>query len=346
MLIENLRKETLNSFLVALFLHLIFFSLLVRFQISQAPELVRLKITEIAYLESLEKEDILTLAREIERKEVVRRRVLPPEKKRLLTERERLVPREPSLAEIKAKIKPTVPFIPKPTPERLLETKRYPLPEMPGELGPLGKSAQEFKAPPLQERLLPLDMAFLAGLPREEDLDFVLEEEGAISEELIEVMVGKGYPFLPEGIVSKAPFLEREKEPILVLPGEEGITREFTLTLASKKERKERKEAIAGLTVQVQISGALAGRKVIHSPLPPYPDWAMKQGIEARLRLRFSVLADGKVNFVCIDQTSGYQELDRLSVDFLRKWLFEPLSGEMLWQEQQGLITLVFCLEK
>lgn len=95
---------------------------------------------------------------------------------------------------------------------------------------------------------------------------------------------------------------------------------------------------------KVEIEGPLAGRKVAAYDLPEFPSWARDQGImEAAVAIRFSVSPAGEVlASMRVERTSGYGRLDRLAMESLKRWKFEPLATE---ERQWGIITFRFVLE-
>ena len=77
-----------------------------------------------------------------------------------------------------------------------------------------------------------------------------------------------------------------------------------------------------------------------------FPEWARKRGIEATVRLRFSVTPDGRVK-ENIDTVlgSGYSELDKLARSALLKWVFEPLAADKGNEVQDGEIEFKFSIK-
>jgi protein TonB len=57
---------------------------------------------------------------------------------------------------------------------------------------------------------------------------------------------------------------------------------------------------------------------------PPYPETARRQGVQGTTRLRFQVLATGRVGEVMVDESAGHPDLDRAAVEAVRTWRFEP----------------------
>lgn len=93
------------------------------------------------------------------------------------------------------------------------------------------------------------------------------------------------------------------------------------------------------------IVGPLANRKIKYSEPPEFPEWARKEGLEATVILKFTVLPNGKVkDSIVVQKTTGYKELDRLATEALSTWVFEKLPGETN-EEQVSLITMKFSLK-
>lgn len=104
------------------------------------------------------------------------------------------------------------------------------------------------------------------------------------------------------------------------------------------------KSAAGSSKKAVEISGPLARRKIISAVMPQYPEWAKAQGVQAETVIRFFVSREGEVRErVYIERTSGYKELDDLSIAALKKWIFAPLSGEEA--DQWGIVTFRFRLK-
>lgn len=119
-------------------------------------------------------------------------------------------------------------------------------------------------------------------------------------------------------------------------------------TIAAVAPKLERRQAAAategGPKKGVEIEGPLRDRKVAGAVIPPFPEWARKQGMmEAEVAIRFNVDAAGLVMpGMRVERTSGYGRLDRLCMDSLRNWTFVPAPGA---GAQWGVITFRFLLE-
>lgn len=95
----------------------------------------------------------------------------------------------------------------------------------------------------------------------------------------------------------------------------------------------------------VEIEGPLSNRRVVARSIPQFPDWAREMGlVEAEIAVKFYVTPEGAVvgDSMRVERTSGYGRLDRLAMDHLRVWKFQPkaISGN-----EWGIITFRFLLE-
>jgi TonB family protein len=96
-----------------------------------------------------------------------------------------------------------------------------------------------------------------------------------------------------------------------------------------------------------QIEGELAARALKRQVNPVYPDWAKKQGVEATVKFRLTVLPNGllKEDELQLEQTSGYRDLDRVVYEALVQWEFEPLSVTVPQADQSGVVSFAFSLK-
>lgn len=100
-----------------------------------------------------------------------------------------------------------------------------------------------------------------------------------------------------------------------------------------------------GGDVSWSIEGAAGDRRLLSRSLPKSPDWVAKRGLDLRVRIRFSVRADGKVRGAVIKETSGFPELDKRALRALKKWRFDPIPGESAAGPQTiGVVTLRFTV--
>ncbi len=94
----------------------------------------------------------------------------------------------------------------------------------------------------------------------------------------------------------------------------------------------------------VEITGPIVGRKILTSYVPVYPDWARAEHIEADVVIKFYVSPEGEIREkLYLERTSGYSKLDRLAMEAIKKWVFEPL--ETKGGDQWGIITFRYLLK-
>ncbi|OGS32902.1 MAG: hypothetical protein A2218_10900 [Elusimicrobia bacterium RIFOXYA2_FULL_53_38] len=109
------------------------------------------------------------------------------------------------------------------------------------------------------------------------------------------------------------------------------------LKSASMKQAEEPKK--------VEIEGPISRRKVLKYYVPAFPPWARDRGLlEAAVAVKFYVDNSGRVLAdASVEKTSGYGALDRLALDAISKWQFEPVSGAV--SRQWGIITFRFVTD-
>ncbi|MEK7476074.1 MAG: energy transducer TonB [Candidatus Coatesbacteria bacterium] len=85
------------------------------------------------------------------------------------------------------------------------------------------------------------------------------------------------------------------------------------------------------------------GRKIKYQEPLEYPDWAKKEGVDAKVVLRFKVNPDGTVDDqIIVPVTSGYRQLDLLATQTLRRYVFAPLPHDTPQVAQWGELTFHF----
>lgn len=93
--------------------------------------------------------------------------------------------------------------------------------------------------------------------------------------------------------------------------------------------------------VPSQIKGPVAGRGILRSKDPTYPEWAERQGVKGKVVLKFWVLPGGEVSNIELQRTSGWSDLDECAIEALKKWRFEPIEKKIV---QWGIIPFKFEL--
>jgi len=144
----------------------------------------------------------------------------------------------------------------------------------------------------------------------------------------------------PGGSGSEAP-LELEKEPVSKMAERPNVA---PIT-ATKKEDMKIKGGGKHSGPSISITGPLSGRKILAKYLPPYPEWAQKQGVSAVVQIRFWVSPNGVVKRnAFIERTSGSASWDSAAKNALVKWRFAPLPANVIQETQWGIITIRFTL--
>ncbi len=94
-----------------------------------------------------------------------------------------------------------------------------------------------------------------------------------------------------------------------------------------------------------ELRGQLTGRRILSSPLPPYPSWAKEQGLEADVTVYFVVDPNGYVRGDShVKRTSGDPRLDQIVLQTIRSWRFAALGSGAKRGDQWGLVTFHFRL--
>ncbi|MBI5597786.1 MAG: TonB family protein [Elusimicrobia bacterium] len=143
-----------------------------------------------------------------------------------------------------------------------------------------------------------------------------------------------------------------------MLPSEEGRVRLEPKAAAAPKQEKlsamstpppapvRRAEAPQQVKRKaVEIEGPLSNRRIVQHSLPTFPEWAREMGlVEAEVQIKFYVTPDGAVepDNMRVERTSGYGRLDRLAMQHLKLWRFQPTASS---GNEWGIITFRFLLE-
>jgi len=131
-------------------------------------------------------------------------------------------------------------------------------------------------------------------------------------------------PFLEEKTVEAERFLPEGKE----------ISPKVSPLIKEEFSYEGKVVEYESAVVPSQIKGPVAGRGILRSEYPTYPEWAQKQGVRGKVVLKFWVLPGGEVSNIELQQTSGWSDLDECAVKALKKWRFEPIKKENVqWGE-------------
>lgn len=92
------------------------------------------------------------------------------------------------------------------------------------------------------------------------------------------------------------------------------------------------------------VEGNLAARKIIiRPPSPEYPQWAVKSGLEANMKLRVTVSPQGVVERVERVQSTGYPRMDLVASRYIKQWRFE--SRILDTESETGVVSVKFKLK-
>jgi TonB family protein len=119
---------------------------------------------------------------------------------------------------------------------------------------------------------------------------------------------------------------------------------EAAMTVPANSARTEPTAPLMEILPGVSLAGQVQGRQLLSHPLPEYPDWAKRDGVEVVVQLYFTVLPEGRVKEnILIERTSGYEDFDRRAREALAAWKFQELaSGQS--GEQWGRIAFKYRL--
>ena len=95
--------------------------------------------------------------------------------------------------------------------------------------------------------------------------------------------------------------------------------------------------------VSMTLSGPILDREILASQAPAYPQTAKQQGWQGTVSVYFTVLPDGTIKKVLVEQASPHQVLDEAAKRCLANWRFSPLPAGAT-AEQWGVLTIVFRL--
>jgi protein TonB len=88
------------------------------------------------------------------------------------------------------------------------------------------------------------------------------------------------------------------------------------------------------------------GAAYLNNPKPAYPPLARRLGEEGTVILRVKVTAQGQVESLHVQQSSGYEPLDAAALNAVRQWTFTP--AQLAGKPQAGwvLVPIQFSLAR
>ena len=82
-----------------------------------------------------------------------------------------------------------------------------------------------------------------------------------------------------------------------------------------------------GYSVEWDQPDASKGRILLNHPGPKIPAWVSAQGLTLSVRVAFTLLPDGVVSTVSVQNSTGYADVDSSVVDAIRHWRFSAAKG-------------------
>ncbi|UCE05459.1 MAG: energy transducer TonB [bacterium] len=89
------------------------------------------------------------------------------------------------------------------------------------------------------------------------------------------------------------------------------------------------------------IEGQAASRTVVHRVIPEYPENLQKQAI---VKINFTVLSNGHIGEL-IPVIKSDALLEKITLDALRQWRFNPLPDDAPQRVERGVITFRYLLK-
>ena len=81
------------------------------------------------------------------------------------------------------------------------------------------------------------------------------------------------------------------------------------------------------------------------NPKPPYPEVARRRGYEGQVRLKVEVLASGGVGSITVQESSGYEILDRSALKTVQDWRFIPARFGGIPVKSTVIVPVTFHLK-
>lgn len=81
------------------------------------------------------------------------------------------------------------------------------------------------------------------------------------------------------------------------------------------------------------------------NPKPPYPEVARRRGYEGQVRLKVEVLASGGVGSITVQESSGYEILDRSALKTVQDWRFIPAQFGGIPVKSTVIVPVTFHLK-
>jgi protein TonB len=73
---------------------------------------------------------------------------------------------------------------------------------------------------------------------------------------------------------------------------------------------------------------SLSAPKIVYKTVPDYPVKAIEGAMQGTAMVKVFILKNGRVGDAVIEQTSGYEILDRSAIAAISQWIFEPAISQ------------------
>jgi len=149
----------------------------------------------------------------------------------------------------------------------------------------------------------------------------------------------KAYLKKKEDLFNPEPSIPSQKDTLTITRLKDRGAEKVIERLLGAEERNSQEKPLEE-NLLLGIKGPLAARKVLERPNLP----SAKVRVEAEIELTLYVLPNGTVGRV-IPSVKGDAELERIAIEYLKRWRFVPLSKDRPQVEQWGTIPVRFKLE-
>ena len=83
----------------------------------------------------------------------------------------------------------------------------------------------------------------------------------------------------------------------------------------------------------------------LNNPRPAYPSISRRMGEEGKVMLRVYVNAQGLPEQIELQQSSGFERLDKAAMDAVRRWKFVPGTRNGVPEAMWNIVPITFVLE-
>lgn len=122
--------------------------------------------------------------------------------------------------------------------------------------------------------------------------------------------------------------------------------RQSEKNLNADEEKKEKRQSEAHQTGATPVTMPNPFAKGLNNPKPPYPLTSRRLNEEGKVVLNVCVSLSGLVENLKLEKTSGYQRLDDIAIETVKKWKFIPAKNQDRDINACYLLPVQFILRK